>query len=162
MYGSLLLLFTIPRYSSNTYTRLSLINGIYAFLVCFDQMVHMLFVNQLAVVLCFHIVYYKDNTIFKRYTNNKLHFWIGNILNHIAPLVYYGWYIYDKNVQLQDPHIGIVTLMYHLLWKYQVTTSFLLDDIYVRTSPENWYLGWACAVVTHLITPWILQYIQEE
>jgi hypothetical protein len=156
MYGPLILLYVIPRWN-NTYTYLSLANGLYAYMFCFDQMVHMLLINHLAILMSFYITYLCDKNIFRKFSKNFsiIYFWIGNLLNHVAPVMYYGWYISTHNIRPMSPYIGIVTLMYHLLWRYRVSDSFLLDHIYVKTHPATWYLAWMAAATVHLTFPWL-------
>lgn len=155
MYGPLILLYSVPLWNT-TYTYLSIMNGLYAHVFGLDRMVHMLLINHMAIMMSFHAPYMIDKNVFENFRKFYKYFWIGNFMNHIAPVMYYGWYIGTHNIRPMSPYIGIVTLMYHLLWRYRVSDSFLLDKIYVKARPEVWYFGWIVAAFVHLTFPWIL------
>ncbi len=151
----LLLLYLFPILNT-TYTHLSIVNGICAYIFCFDQMVPLLFVNHLAIMVSFHAPYLIDKNVFKVFEEFYTHFWIGNFINHVAPTLYYGWYMYAFNIRAVSPHIGLMTLMYHVMWRYRVSDSFLLDTIYLKLPPETWYFAWVVAATTHIASPWLL------
>ena len=161
MFASLALLYIFPRFN-NTYTYLSLVNGLYAYFFNFNQMVPMLFANHLAIVLGYHSTWFGDNDIIRNSTKERKYFWIENMMHHFAPTLFYGWYIYSNGIRTQSPHLGVISLMYQLLWRYRVSDSFLLDNIYIKSTPEAWYIGWACTCMVQLITPMVLYHIQGE
>lgn len=156
MYYPLILLYVAP-ILDKSYSFLSLVNGIYACMFNMDQMVQFLFINQLASTIGFHATYFGDNAIFRKFSNFYSYFWIQNFIDNFLPLIYYGWYIKTHSIQFVSPYIGIVTLMYQLLWMYRVSGSFRLDGVYrIKAPPTAWAIGWAAGSMSHLILPYLM------
>ena len=156
MYYPLILLFLVP-FVDRSYSYLSIVNGICAYMFNLDQMVGLLFVNHVAAAIGFHATYFGDQEIFRKFSKFYSYFWIQNFIDHFIPIIYYGWYIHTHNIQLVSPYIGIVTLMYQLLWMYHVSGSFRLDGVYrIKTPPTAWAIGWAAGSMSHLILPYLV------
>ena len=142
---------------NGSYTSLSIVNAVWAYLWCFEKMVYMLYINHMVIMISFHISYLTDREIFKKFQEyckikSKYVFWSINFLAHVAPTIFYKWYIVKNQIEPPSPHLGIITLMYHVLWKCrQVGNTWLLDDVYVKTYPQTWYLCWTTAIAVHLL-----------
>lgn len=121
-----------------------------------------LLTNSVSICVTFHSVMLHDRRAFYKMSHrgdtSPSMWYLQHIIGHILPIPLMYWNGIEPRMGLAA---GLTSCLHHLTWTFVRHRGLILNTAYIELSEKSWYMLWATAVCSHIITGGFLQLLED-